>query len=120
MAFPEKVLKDGHTMLGKSLLSVMKKLEEWDPEDKTQELYRLEKSYPLEAYSELELCREFAKLTGKSTTNVFSIVQIEENKISLRQLVHLTIEQANLLGMPQCQTLQVVSILPHFSSSLVT
>ncbi|CAC5370952.1 unnamed protein product [Mytilus coruscus] len=106
MAVQVKDLRIGYNMLNKSLLPIMKKMKEWDPEAHSEELCKLEKAYPLETYSELQLCTQFKRLTGESAQDVLSIVGIEENKGALRQLVHLTIAQANLLGMPQGQALQ--------------
>ncbi|CAG2231233.1 unnamed protein product [Mytilus edulis] len=101
-----QVLKHKHSMLGESLLPAIAKLKAWDPDANSGELCRLKKGHPLEEYSLVQLRTEFERLAGESVKDIFAIVGIDENLKSVRQLVHLTILQGNLVGISKGQALQ--------------
>ncbi|VDI58330.1 Hypothetical predicted protein, partial [Mytilus galloprovincialis] len=84
----------------------MKKMKDWVPGTNSEELCRLEKGRSLASYNQLQLCTEFERLTGESATDILSIVRIIWSEEALRQLVHLTIDHANLIVMPQGQAPQ--------------
>ena len=67
--------------------------------------WRLKKGHPLEEYGIVQLRTEFEKLTGESVKDILILVGLEENIKTIRQLLHLTILQANLVGMPAGQPL---------------
>lgn len=71
----------------------------------TFHVLRLKKGHPLEDYGIVQLRMEFEKLTGESVKDILTVAGVEENIASVRQLLHFTIIQANIVGMPVGQTL---------------
>lgn len=91
-------------MLSKSLVPVIVKLKAWDPvANAGSELCRLTKGHPLEEHGIMQLRTEFERLTGDSVKDILIIAGKDENQQSVRQLLHLTILQANLVAAPQGQ-----------------
>ena len=66
------VLKQKHSLQGKSLLSLI--LEVKADQGETDTLARLRKNHPLERYSLEELKSEFNKLTGETIQSLVMII----------------------------------------------
>lgn len=67
---------------------------------------RLKKGYPLEDYSLGELRTEFERLTGESVKDILMLAGKDDNIDTVRVLMSLTIEHANLAGAPRGQILE--------------
>ena len=111
------VLKAKHSLLGKSLLPVIREMKG----DTTPErLNRLKKEHLLERYSLGELKTDFFRLTGEPAESIFEILGSDISLEGLQRQVHFSIAEANLHGAPKGQLLTVtddVPVLPSGSSS---
>ncbi|KAJ8321085.1 hypothetical protein KUTeg_002672 [Tegillarca granosa] len=96
------VLKPKHSLIGKSLLSLIL---EAQGSDEPSELARLKKNHPLECYTFDELASEFHKLTGETARSVLRAVGKGDSEDAMRRLMHYTIVAANTYGLPRGQVL---------------
>lgn len=109
------VLKQKHSLQGKSLLSLI--LEVKADQSERDTLARLKKDHPLERYSLEELKSEFNKLTGETIQSLVMIIGQEEILDLVRRIMNFSILHANNVGAPKGQPLTETSSSTSCSNS---
>lgn len=103
---PTTHLRQGHSMKGKDMLPVIRRVREIKASGPPPELASISKKYSLGTYSEAELKTEFSKLCGHDITEFLAICDVPDNMEGCRWAVHAAVLQANHAGEPSGQSLQ--------------
>ncbi|XP_062602975.1 uncharacterized protein LOC134264730 [Saccostrea cucullata] len=100
---PPPILKRRHTLVGKNILPVVKKVKNYAGQ--RLNFAKLKSTMPIEELSEGELAQKFKDLTSEKACDILEMAAKEISAENLRVLLHFTILHANETGAPDGQQL---------------
>lgn len=111
---PPTILKRRHTLRGKNLLPVIKKLRGMD--QPVPQLAKFKINTPLEEMERSQVVSAFRDLTGESEKDCLEMAGREITDENLKCLLHLAIIHANEFGQPDGQNLETIEDQVFISS----
>lgn len=101
---PPTVLKKRHSLVGKNILPIVRKLRDSNLSIVNYARFRM--NIPLESMPDDEIINSFRELTGESEKECIEMSGKDVSSDTLRALSHFSILHANEFGQPSGQSLQ--------------
>ena len=111
MAPPTVILKRRHSLLGKNMLPLVRKLRDFNGDRPIATFARLRSTLATESIPGSELAKHFRDLTGENEKEILEMAGREVTDENLMILLHLSIIYANDIGAPDGQELQQVGLI---------
>ena len=106
---PSITLKRRHSLKGKNILQLVRKMKAVGRGDRIPALARLKSNAPLDEMARDDVISSFRELTGENEKEILEMAGKECTDNNLRLLLHFSIILANEIGEPTGQTLRGVS-----------
>ncbi len=104
---PSVYLLAGHSLQGKDMVPVLKRLRALKAGPPPTELASFNKKHLLESYRETQLRVEFERITGHPLAEILDLAGVDNEMEGCRWALHAAVLHANsMAGQPAGQTLQ--------------